>query len=169
MPKNTINKNIIPEGFTIKLALFDLLPVLFFGASGVLLGVMLDNIFVIICAILVFLSGFIKALWKIIVAKKKKNIWWMFKQMRIMMPVAYVGLIVAIIISLITHQSIHISLLWGFPQIIFFILGILGMIGMIVCAKSLDSSNAKSNWLEQGINSLAQLCFLVGLICMYLS
>ena len=36
--KNKINKNTIPNDFSIKLVLIDAFPVLFFGLSGIFLG-----------------------------------------------------------------------------------------------------------------------------------
>lgn len=43
--KNKINKNTIPNDFSIKLVLIDTFPVLFFGLSGIFLGLILNNFF----------------------------------------------------------------------------------------------------------------------------
>ena len=54
--------------------------------------------------------------------------------------------------------------LTGFPACIFFGTGALGMALMFVFAFRMDSSDPKVNWLEQGINGIAQLCFFLGLL-----
>lgn len=44
----------------------------------------------------------------------------------------------------------------------FLLAGALGMILMLVFAFRMDSSDPKVNWMEQTVNSLAQICFLSG-------
>lgn len=46
--KNKKNKNTIPNDFSIKLVLIDAIPVLFFGLSGIFLGLILNNFFFIL-------------------------------------------------------------------------------------------------------------------------
>lgn len=70
--ENKINKNTIPNDFSIKLVLIDALPVLFFGLSGIFLGLILNNFLFYIGATICMLSGILKVLWKFIVAKKRK-------------------------------------------------------------------------------------------------
>ena len=70
--KNKINKNTIPNDFSIKLVLIDAFPVLFFGLSGIFLGLILNNFLFYIGATICMLSGILKVLWKFIVAKKRK-------------------------------------------------------------------------------------------------
>ena len=52
----------------------------------------------------------------------------------------------------------------GFPACVFFALGALGMVCMCVFARRLDSSDPRANWLEQGVNALAQICIYIGLL-----
>lgn len=52
----------------------------------------------------------------------------------------------------------------GFPACLFFLAGALGMILMLVFAFRMDSSDPKVNWMEQTVNSLAQICFFIGLM-----
>jgi len=35
---------------------------------------------------------------------------------------------------------------------------------MCVFARRLDSSDPRANWLEQGVNALAQICIYIGLL-----
>lgn len=54
--------------------------------------------------------------------------------------------------------------LTGFPACIFFGLGILGMILMTIFALRLDSGDPRANWLEQGVNGIAQMCIFIELL-----
>lgn len=46
---------------------------------------------------------------------------------------------------------------------VFFTLGLPGMVLMVVFTLYLSSADPKANWLEQGGNGAAQLCFFLGL------
>ena len=167
--KVKMTKDIIPVGFTYSMVLVDMFPVLFFGGTAVLLGMIMENIVVITGAIISFVSGLIKVYWKYIVVKEKKNIWWMFKQMRILMPVGMLMVITGLVISSLSgkHPGVF-KLMCTYPQSVFFVLGILGMMAMIYCGMKLDSSNPKSNWIEQTINSVAQGAIFVGMLLTYI-
>lgn len=171
MRKNVkMTKDTVPEGFSVNLALVDFLPVLFFGGTSILLGLILKNTVVVIAAAVTFLSGFIKVLWKIIVATEKKNVWWMFLQMRIIMPLSMIALIAGIAFSIISGKSGDLGgRLFLMPQSVLFIMGILGMCLMGIFASRLDSADPKSNWIEQITNSLAQGCIFAGMLLVYLS
>ena len=78
--KPKMTKDTIPENFTLSLAFVDSLPVLFFGGSMIVIGLLFGSPLFLIGAALCFWAGAAKVLWKIIVVTKKKNIWWMFLQ-----------------------------------------------------------------------------------------
>lgn len=162
---NRMTKDTIPEGFTVPLVIVDMIPVVFFCLSAFRVGRLICSKIFVAGAIICLLSGLIKVLWKFIAAVKRKNIWPLFLQMRIAMPVGFLLLAVALLIDR-SHYSLALvlSVLTGFPSVIFFSLGAIGMILMSVFAFKLDSSDPKSNWIEQITNSLAQICFFVGLL-----
>lgn len=163
--KNTITKDTVPEGFSVTLALVDLIPVVFFGLSAIRVGGLLSSPLFMLGAAICLISGVVKVLWKLIAAISRRNIWPMFVQMRILMPVGFLILLIALIVD---HENLSGSAilagLTGFPACIFFLLGILGMVLMTVFAFRLDSSNPKANWLEQAVNGIAQGCFFIGLL-----
>lgn len=162
---NKINKNSVPEGFTVKLALVDFLPVLFFLLTSIVLGISFKSITFIVGASLTFIAGLLKVIWKIIVAIKNKNIWCLFVQMRIVMPIGFLIMIIGFIIYAINHDSsVFFSLLLNPFTIIFLALGVIGMILMIVFAIKLDSTNVKSNWIEQLVNGISQMCFFIAFL-----
>lgn len=163
MSNNKISKDIIPEGFTIPLVLVDALPVIFFAATMIIISLLFASPLFLFGAILCFYAGAAKVLWKLIVVLNKKNIWWLFMQMRIVMPIGFLLMLLALITN---HSSINggmiLTSVLSMPSVIFFVIGIIGMILMIIFAFCLDSSDAKSNWIEQLTNGLAQACFFLG-------
>ncbi len=163
--KPKMTRDTIPEDFTLSLALVDALPVLFFGASVILIGLIFKNALFLTGAILCFWAGAAKVLWKIIVVKKKKNVWWMFLQMRIAMPVGFSVMLLAVILNrnAIDLHTVLAAVL-SLPSVVFFAIGALGMVLMGVFAAKLDSSDVRSNWIEQLTNAAAQAAIFTGIL-----
>lgn len=158
-------KNASYEGFTLSLALVDALPVLFFGGSSIILGLLFQSPLFIVGACLIFLGGFGKVLWKIILATRKKDVSFLNKQMKYTMCAGFLLVILSVILG--RKRLSGAAILAGItslPSLIFFLLGICGMVTMGVLAKKLDSSVAKNNWIEQCVNGCAQLCIFLGLV-----
>ncbi len=166
---NKISKDIVPNDFSLSLASFDFFPCLFFLLTSIVLGLSFSSFIFIIGSIITFISGLIKVIWKLIVVFKKKNIWCLFIQMRIVMPIGFSIMLVGFIISCFSSSlgTFFQSLLNPY-SLVFLILGLIGMILMIICAIKLDSSDKKSNWIEQSINTISQLCFFLGFLLAYL-
>lgn len=160
-----MTKDTIPENFTLSLALVDALPVLFFGGSMILIGLLFGSILFMLGAVLCFWAGAAKVLWKIIVVIKKKNIWWMFLQMRIVMPVGFALMILAVILNIgVINFSAVLSATLSLPSVIFFAIGVIGMVLMGIFAAKLDSANVYSNWIEQLTNAIAQAAIFMGIL-----
>ena len=153
------------EGFTLTLALVDALPVLLFGGSSILLGILFKSPLFIAGACLVFLGGFLKVMWKIILAVKKKDIKFFNKQMKYTMLAGLLLIIVSVLCNLkrISLPAIGAALV-SMPACIFFALWVCGMVTMGFLGKKLDSKVAKNNWIEQCVNGFAQLCLFVALL-----
>ena len=166
--KPKMTKDTIPENFTLSLALVDALPVLFFGGSMILIGLLFGSILFMVGAVLCFWAGAAKVLWKIIVVTKKKNIWWMFLQMRIVMPLGFVLMLFAVILnrSAIDLSSVFAAAI-SFPAVIFFVIGVIGMVLMGVFAAKLDSADVRSNWIEQLTNAIAQASVFTGILFLF--
>ncbi len=157
------------EGFTLGLALVDAIPVVLFGASCILIGLLFKSPLFLIGAALSFLAGFFKVLWKIVLAVTGKDVKWMNKQFRYLMIGGWVLIIISVIIGWkkIDPAAIGAAII-GLPQLIFFILGVLGMMAMGVLGKKLDPTKASNNWVEQCVNGFAQLMIFLGLLCILL-
>ena len=160
-----MDKYTIPENFTLPLVLVDTIPVIFFTINMILLGQMFESPLFILGALLCFFGGAGKVIWKLIVVLKKKNVWFLFVQLRILMPIGFLMILLSLFIQR-ANLSIP-ALVTGFlsmPSFIFFLLGILGMVLMMFFAKKMDSSDVKSNWIEQFTNGLSQICIFIGLL-----
>ena len=166
--KPKMTKDTIPENFTLSLALVDALPVLFFGGSMILIGLLFGSPLFMIGAALCFWAGAAKVLWKIIVAAKKKNVWWMFLQMRIVMPIGFALMIFSVILN---RNAIDLSAVLAavvsFPSVLFFAVGLIGMLLMGVFAAKLDSADVRSNWIEQLTNAVVQAAIFVGILLLF--
>ena len=151
---NKITKRTIPAGFSVSLALVDLIPVVCFGLSAVRVGSLFSSTMFMICAGICLIA-----------AVSQKNIWSMFVQMRILMPVGFLVMLAALIVDRgnLSGAAIFAGLT-DFPACVFFGLGVLGVILMMIFALRLDSSNPRANWLEQGVNGIAQMCIFIGLL-----
>ncbi len=166
--KPKMTKDTIPENFTLSLALVDALPVLFFGGSMILIGLLFGNPLFLLGTALCFWAGAAKVLWKIIVVAKEKNVWWLFLQMRIVMPVGFVLMILAVILN---RNAIDLSDVFAavvsLPSVIFFAIGVIGMVLMGVFAAKLDSADVRSNWIEQLTNAIAQAAIFTGILLLF--
>ena len=156
------------EGFTLSLALVDALPVLFFGISCILIGLLYKSPLFIIGACFAFLGGLGKVLWKIFLATSKKDILFLNKQFRYTMSLGFLLILLSLIVG---FKTINFGNLWhcviSWPSVIFFLLGLSGMVTMGVLAKKLDSTQAKNNWIEQCVNAFAQLCIMLGILFLF--
>ena len=107
-------------------------------------------------------------LWKIIVVTKKKNVWWMFLQMRIVMPVGFVLMILPVVLN---RNDINLSAVCAavisFPSVLFFPVGVIGMVLMGVFAAKLDSADVRANWIEQLTNAIAQASVFTGILFLF--
>ena len=152
------------EGFTLSLALVDALPVIFFGASSVVVGLLFKSPLFVLGAVLSFLGGASKVMWKLILALKKQNIAILNCLFRYLMAGGFLVIILSLILGI---GRISLPAVWaavtGAPQCVFFLLWLCGMLAMCVLSKTLDGSVAKNNWIEQCVNAFSQACLLTGL------
>lgn len=156
MKKSKMSKDVVPEDFDLRLAAFDSVPVIEFGIAFCILAFKIKNIFFTIGAILCFIAGLAKVIWKFVVVLKKKNIWFLFIQMRILMPIGFIMMIASLIIFRIKIDF------FSKPAIYFFILWATGMIMMLIFGFTLDGKQKKNNVIEEICNAISQLMFLIG-------
>lgn len=155
----------LPEGFTLSMAFMDCLPVLFFALSVGVLSGRLDSVLFRIGAAAVIAAGAMKAGWKFVLALAKRDVPFLSRQMRYVMPAGFVLMLLGLLVD---RKGWSVSgvwhTIWTFPAIVFFLLGALGIVFMVYYSGKFDRRNARANWIEQGTNAAAQLCFLLGII-----
>ena len=161
MPKSN-NKY---EGFTLSLALVDALPVLLFGGSSILLGALFKSPLFIAGACVMFAGGFFKVLWKVLLAVNGSDVVLFNRQFRFTMMAGVFLILVSLVVDR-ANLSLDgiVSGVTSIPACFFFLLWISGMIAMGVLGKKLDSTKSRSNWIEQCVNSAAQLCLFIALL-----
>lgn len=155
------------EDFPLSLALFDALPVIFFCCAMLVISVKYKNKIFLTGAVVCTVAGIGKVLWKIIIAASKKDITWLNKQLRFVMPAGFllvlIGTVMGIANGSIQGQVLR-STVCSMPAGGFFTVTVLAMIMMSIFAVKLDGTKLRSNWIEQITNAIGQLCFLVGVI-----
>lgn len=167
---SAVNNTVKYQNFTLSLALFDAVPVIFFCIGMLLIAARFQNVFFLVGVILCTCAGCGKVLWKILVASTGKDIWILNRQLRVLMPIGFL----LVIIGLITGRSqINftelLSQITAFPTCLFFAITVIGMVCMSVFAVKLDGTKSRSNWIEQITNAIAQGCFLLGVLSILFS
>ena len=155
--------------YTMGLALVDLMPVLMFLMSGLIMWNMYGSPLLLAGVLACFTGGLCKAVWKIIVVKAKKDISGLTRAFHILMPAGFVLLIFGMILSFAAGKlaSFLSGLLRPMP-LLFIVISAIGMMGMILCSSKLDSSDVRANWIEQGCNTVAQGAFFMSMLLAYL-
>ena len=158
------------EKYTLGLVLFDLLPVIFFLFSGILIWKMYGHPLFLTGVIACFIGGLSKVIWKLIIVTGKKDMAIFNKIFRALMPGGFVLMLLAVIISACTRGGSFLAAFWHgltmMPAVIFFIAGIAGMCLMGYLGSHMDRS-ARSNWIEEATNAAAQLAILIGVVIVY--
>ena len=147
-----------------QLAVVDALPVVFFGVASCLLGMRLGRVTFSAGAVVCVLAGLGKVVWKLLIALAGKDVRLLGAQLRFLMPAGFLLMVVG---ALLANRSAVGALLAGalrMPSIGFFGLALAGMCAMVACARRFDRYDVRGNWIEQGINAVAQGCFLLGVL-----
>lgn len=155
----------VPEGFNLPMALLDCLPVLFYSISAGILAYRLKSTIFDIGIFLVILSGAMKAGWKFVIALHKKDVPFLNRQMRVLMPAGFVLATAALIADRNRWSPAavlrHVT---AFPAVIFFLAGAAGLFTLVFFARHLDHRDAAANWKEQMVNGITQFCVMLGII-----
>lgn len=145
------------EGFTISLALVDAIPVLFFGASMIMVAARFNSPLFIAGAVISTLAGCCKVLWKLILGIRKKDVRWLNKPF---VPMQATGFLLMLVSFAIGFGKINwgalLSAVTGFPSVLLFLLWIAMMGTMGWYRKHKFDNSAKTNWTAQIINCIGQ-------------
>ncbi len=164
------------EGFTVKLALVDALPVIFFSLSLILIATALSGSgltfwVVLIGAILIALSGLCKVLWKLLLGLKVGDVKILNKIFVPFMAGGFMITLIGVLIGTFTkviRWGAVIHAMVSLPAILFFILGFCGLfvMGYVKSTNKREEFNkdAKKNWIAQFVNAFAQCMVFLGIL-----
>ncbi len=152
--------------YTLGLALVDLIPVLLFLMSGLIMYSMYGSPFLFAGVIACFTGGLCKAVWKIIIVIRKKDCTALTRAFHILMPAGFALMILSVIAGGSEAFAGLRRSLTMMPAAVLFAAGFALMCLMGYLGAHLDGS-ARSNWIEELVNTLAQLAVLAGVIIVY--
>ena len=138
------------EDFPLSLAFFDALPVLFFCCAVLVIGMRYRDPLFLAGSVLCTLAGVGKVTWKIIIAGTRRDIVWMNRQLRVVMPVGFVLILAGLFTGGADWTAVR-QMIFSFPAGLSF-------------AVRLDGTKVRNNWIEQITNAIAQGCLLIGVL-----
>lgn len=151
------------EDFPLSLAIFDALPVLFFCCAVLVIGMRYQDPLFLVGPVLCTLAGVGKVTWKIIIAGTRRDIVWMNRQLRVVMPVGFALILAGLFTGGADWTAVR-QMIFSLPAGAFFAITVIGMVAMSVFAVRLDGTKVRNNWIEQITNAVAQGCLLIGVL-----
>lgn len=153
------------EGFTELLAVVDAIPVLLFAAIWDVCNMFFHGGLFFVGGCLCIFAGLGKVIWKMILARKNKDIRFWFLQFRVTMPMGFLLMLFAIIMrfgDIPWARLLQVAL--SFPIILCWIVAILTMVTLIIMAKYMNQNSATDNWIEQMANIIMQSAIFIGVL-----
>ena len=177
MSRSTGNLKEEYRQYTLGLALFDIVPVLLFLISCILIYSMCMSRLFLAGALCCFIGGMAKVIWKLIVVLAKRDIPAFSRVFRVLMIGGFALMLLSVILSTVrtvaggrAFADSAMAGLWRgltfMPATLFFIAGFAGMCLRGWLGAHMDKS-ARSNWIEELINTAAQLAILAGVVIVY--
>lgn len=155
----------VPEGFTLSMALMDCVPVVFFCVGAGVLATRFDSALFRGGIALVVLAGGLKVSWKLVLALANKDVLFLNRQMRYLMPVGFVLALLSLAVDrALWSPAVVLTHVTTMPSLLFLITGLAGMFLMGWFARHLDGRDAKVNWREQAVNAISQLCIMLAIV-----
>ncbi len=151
---------------TVRMAVFDALPVVCFAASMVFVCLFYPSVFFILGAVLCVLAGLGKVLWKLIRAVSGKDRTVLDKQFPYMMLAGAILIVISLLVRRPSWAVIWKNLA-SFPCNILFLIALAGFVAMGILAVRLDKTLRRANRIEQTVNLVAQICLLFGIIIVW--
>ena len=148
--------------FTIQLAVLDAVPVLLFSITTAVLSGKINQPIFTVGAILCICAGLGKVIWKLVLALGGPDIPILGAQLRYVMPAGFLLMIIGAIRSNTTGVLIQNAV--KMPSVLFFIIGCVGMLLMVFCAKRFGRKDGRGYWIEESINCCLQASILIGVL-----
>lgn len=149
----------VPPGFTLSLALMDAVPVALFAASAIVAAGRIHSPLFLAGAVACLAAG----VGKVAMALAHRDVPALSHQMRYLMPVGFLLMLVGAVTSA-TDTLVLLRGLASVPSLVPLALWLVCTGLMVHFARHRDQLDARSNWVEQGVNSVGQLALLVALV-----
>lgn len=155
----------VPEGFTLSMALMDCVPVAFFCVGAGVLATRFESPLFRVGVVLIVLAGALKVCWKLVLALARRDVRFLNRQMRYLMPVGFVLALLSLVVDRAKWSPVGVlAHVTAMPSLPFLIAGLAGMVLMGWFARHLDGRDAKANWREQAVNGISQLCIMLAIV-----
>lgn len=155
----------VPEGFTLSMALMDCVPVAFFCVGAGVLATRFDSTLFRVGVVLIVLAGALKVCWKLVLALVRRDVRFLNRQMRYLMPAGFALALVSLIVDRdLWSPAAALAHVTAMPSLAFLIAGVAGMFLMSWFARHLDGRDARANWREQTVNAASQLCIMLAIV-----
>lgn len=155
----------LPEGFTLGLALVDAVPVALFCLAAIVLGLRLSSPLFVAGSVVAFVGGALKVGWKLFIALARRNVPWLSRQMRYVMPAGFALMLVGLLTCGVGWDQVAAAVA-AFPSCVLLTAWLACMVAMGWFAGHLSRTDARANWVEQATNAVGQACLLAALLLM---
>lgn len=151
-----------PQGFTLALALADAVPVALFAAATIVAAGHIHSTLFLVGALVCLVAGAGKVAWKLAMALAHTGVPLLSRQMRYLMPTGFLLMLAGAVAT----PAQTLALLQGLvslPSVVPLVVWLACTLLMVRFARHRNQLDARSNWVEQGVNSAGQLALLVAL------
>lgn len=155
----------LPQGFTLGLALADAVPVALFCLAAITLGLRLSSPLFVAGSVVAFTGGALKVGWKLVIALAHRNVAWLSRQMRYVMPVGFALMLAGLATCGVSGSQVAAAVT-SFPACLLLTGWLACMVAMGWFAGHLSRTDARANWVEEATNALGQACLLAALLVM---
>jgi hypothetical protein len=141
----------VPEGFTLSMALMDCLPVAFFGVGAGVLATRFDSALFRVGVVLVVLAGVLKVSWKLVLALARRDVRFLNRQMRYLMPVGFVLAVIALVVDRAKWSPAAVlAHVTAMPSLLFLVAGTCGDVSHGLVCPSLGRPRRKGQLAGAG-------------------
>lgn len=155
------------DDYTLGLALFDAVPVFLFLLSGLAIYALSGSLLVLAGAVIAFAGGMCKVIWKIRIVRHGTDNADLTKAFHILLPLGLGSMAAASVGAALSGRGgDFLRAVTTLPTALFFAAGLAGACLMGWLGSRLDNS-ARSNWIEEFINTAWQAAVLIGVVLLY--
>ena len=153
----------VPEGFTSALAALDAVPVALFCLSSIVLGRRIASPLFVVGSVAAFAGGAGKVAWKALLALARRDVPFLARQMRYVMPLGFALMAAGAVMRLDALAGVLASLVR--PPAVVALAGWAGcMVAMSYMAAHNRQDVARDNWAEEVVNTVGQAALLLALL-----